>query len=945
MMNLNVSTLNLCLGLPSKKDSVTELLRRNNVNVCCLQETEIPKNFPEKVLDCGGYTLELELNSDKKRAGIYLQNDLNYVRRDDLEKEDFHIVIVDVFTNVKIRIINVYRSFRPPNRMTPDAFFVEQIKILSNALCNNCFVMGDFNLDARMSNRQDYLRKEPLKLLNDFALDNNLSQIIEFCTWSRTINGIKKESLLDHVYVNNPAVVNSVTFETPLFGDHVLIIVSLNMRSIASNPVSRKRSWLSYSNMKLKMLINAALAAENIKWCDLNVQEHWNALELVILENVDTCAPLVDIKVNRTNSMTKIPSSIKNKLNVRKRLLKMDRLRSTNVNAIRIRALNVEIKSFFVGAKTISVRRAAMGSKVNLWKAVKVAKNLNSDSIPTNLTLGGVHVTECRVAESFGNYFSQKINTNVGMTVVDSDGVYNGKCKLIVQNRNFMQKSDVELCMADLKNKNSEGYDRIPVCCLLDAREPLLNPMADLFSKIYSTGKIPEQWKVSKIIPTHKKGSKNIIENYRPIANLCSGSKIFEKLILKQIHYLESTNKLDLTGKHQHGFKRNKSTATAGALLQSIISRAADDKCYVVMASLDLSMAFDMVNTNLLIKRLRIMGMPNDIINLIREWLVGRSFYVQVGEDCSRLFDSDVGTIQGSILGPVLYAIFVSPLFDIQSLINFADDNFCVIWNRDLASLIEDLEQRLEMIVKWLRDSGLVVNEAKTEICLFHTNDQPLVTIMLQDSEILSKKSMNVLGVTFDSKLNWSIHVANSISKANKALFALRLIKKFFTDTEMRTLLDYNFYSILYYNAVIRLTPTLRSDLKQNLLTASACALRSCLMNEGFDISFVNLHKIHNKCTPEQIMYYQMSLKLHKLMNEHNNHLSFEHVTIMDQIVCTSRQINFQTFKKFNTKIGLNTTANKLFPLNNMIGLDSLNLKFTHYKKLAKLQFLKNGNT
>ena len=156
------------------------------------------------------------------------------------------------------------------------------------------------------------------------------------------------------------------------------------------------------------------------------------------------------------------------------------------------------------------------------------------------------------------------------MAVVDSEGVYNGKCKLIVQNRNFMTRSDVEMCMSDLKNKKSEGYDRIPVCCILDAREPLLNPMADLFSKIYSTGKIPEQWKISKIIPTHKKGSKNEIENYRPIANLCSGSKVFEKLILKQIHYFETTNKLDLTGKHQHGFKRNKSTATAGALLQSI---------------------------------------------------------------------------------------------------------------------------------------------------------------------------------------------------------------------------------------------------------------------------------------------------------------------------------------------------------------------------------------
>ena len=357
---------------------------------------------------------------------------------------------------------------------------------------------------------------------------------------------------------------------------------------------------------------------------------------------------------------------------------------------------------------------------------------------------------------------------------------------------------DVRTCMADLKNKRSEGFDRIPVCCILDARESLLTQMSLLFEKIYATGKIPEQWKVSKIIPTHKKGSKTEIENYRPIANLCSASKVFEKLVLKQIHYLETTNKLDLTGKHQHGFKRNKSTATAAALLQSVISRAADDKCYVVMASLDLSMAFDMVNTNLLVKRLRIMGMPNDVINLIREWLIGRSFYVQVGQDCSTLFDSDVGTIQGSILGPVLYAIFVSPIFDIQNLVNFADDNFCVVWNKDLVLLIEDLERRLEMIVKWLKDSGLVVNESKTEICLFHSNDQPQIMVKLQGSAIQSKKFMNVLGVTFDSKLNWGIHVAKTISKAKKALYALKMIKKFFTKNEMRKLLDSNFYSILY---------------------------------------------------------------------------------------------------------------------------------------------------
>ena len=133
-------------------------------------------------------------------------------------------------------------------------------------------------------------------------------------------------------------------------------------------------------------------------------------------------------------------------------------------------------------------------------------------------------------------------------------------------------------CLSDLNSKKCEGLDRIPVCAIYDARHTLLAPFTALFDKIYNTCEIPEQWKVSKIIPIFKKGNKTEIENYRPIANLCSASKIFEKLILKQIQYLESTNKLDLTGKNQHGFKRSKSTATAGALLQSNLNMKGPNK-------------------------------------------------------------------------------------------------------------------------------------------------------------------------------------------------------------------------------------------------------------------------------------------------------------------------------------------------------------------------------
>ena len=96
------------------------------------------------------------------------------------------------------------------------------------------------------------------------------------------------------------------------------------------------------------------------------------------------------------------------------------------------------------------------------------------------------------------------------------------------------------------------------------------------------------------------------------------------------------------------------------------------------MASLDLSSALDVVNMDLLIKRLIIIWIPDDIVSLISVWLKNRSFYVMVGEDSSDVHLLDAGTVQGSILGPILYAIFVSPMFDLAKMTLFADDNYLV---------------------------------------------------------------------------------------------------------------------------------------------------------------------------------------------------------------------------------------------------------------------------
>ena len=116
-------------------------------------------------------------------------------------------------------------------------------------------------------------------------------------------------------------------------------------------------------------------------------------------------------------------------------------------------------------------------------------------------------------------------------------------------------------------------------------------------------------------------------------------------------------------------------------------------------------------------------------------------------------------------------------------------------------------------------------------------------------------------------------------------------------------------------------------------------------MHNSYEISFERLHVLNKKCTPNQNMFYQLALSLYKFYNVDELGLNFETITLIDQMIFTSRQLNFQILRNNKRRIGLNTTANKFYQLNNKISLDRFNLKFVHFKKIAKIQFLKYGKT
>ena len=225
------------------------------------------------------------------------------------------------------------------------------------------------------------------------------------------------------------------------------------------------------------------------------------------------------------------------------------------------------------------------------------------------------------------------------------------------------------------------------------------------------------------------------------------------------------------------------------------------------------------------------MGFPRDVLDLLEIWLRNRYFYIEANGANSVVSKSNIGTIQGSILGPVLYALFIRPLYDFEKLTTFADDNYIIERNNNKKIALEELGRRLEKIIKWLKDSGLKVNESKTELCIFHRKNNTEGTLTVDNIVVTSKNEMNVLGLTFDSRLSWAPQVSRAIKSANTSLQAVRMIKKYFTTLEITQLLTSNFYSRLYYGSEIWQIPKLNANCKKQLLTPSANALRLCDKN------------------------------------------------------------------------------------------------------------------
>ena len=917
-------------------DFVKNAITEYDLDILFIQEAELNKSFQEDLYSIQGYAMEACVTStgSKIRMVCFIKNGVNYVRK--VEKESNNILLLQIEADYQVQqVIGVYRAYKIEQEMGLHNRTKEMVKEMSDFIEENesCIILGDLNLDYAKKNCLDYRNRiiydEWLEMVEAF----DLKQVVEEVTWERLHANEIRMSILDHIYTNNQEIISRVLIEKQETSDHSLILVETEGQ--LGN--SKKYTTLKYQNWRhySKENLLATLRRENLDY-DLGAtsQQICDKLDNLLGKAVDKLTPTEERKV-RVNGT--IPSHIQTK----KRKLRNLHRRAKQTGSIdllrRCRKMEKEIKKEIQQSRKTKIRKEAELGGKNLWKAVRLAQNKPVGGLPDELKLpDGSRVKDNFVkAEEFSKYFEEKTKNIIASTNIDGEEIYNGRQKI---NGNYEESwitiEKVKRILDSLPAKRCYGYDRVPLVFLKDGSEVLAPIITDLMKKIYEEKRAPEQWKIARILPLHKKGRKEEIVNYRPISNLCSLSKVYEKLILMRVEEIGENEGVDITGDSQYRFKKNCGTETACLEIQSKIAAICDEGKCAAMSSLDLSAAFDVVNRPLLIRRLRVIGLPENIVTLIQDWLTDRMAYCEVGGVTSMMRMIEEGTIQGSILGPLLFAIFVSPLWDIIEATSFADDNYIINEGRDVVDSLQKCKETTEQAILWFKKSGLCVNEQKTEVCVFNRNDVGRHRLELNGLNIEVSKQIKVLGLIFDTKLTWFTQAMSAIEKANKVKQGIRLVSKYFTKEEMVKLSTGLFYSRLYYGARVWLHAGLSAIVKRKLWQASSRMLKIAQKDYNSEKSFQELHKESKRATPKMWCNYVHCCALYDVVVTGKPNVL--QCRLMENSLVEQRFQGLKFTKSNRLKIGANCLSNRVMYVSHKLNFNWLMYSKTMFKMQCK---------
>ena len=481
--------------------------------------------------------------------------------------------------------------------------------------------------------------------------------------------------------------------------------------------------------------------------------------------------------------------------------------------------------------KTLGLKITDESTLNEIWKQIQfiIKKQVNCGSLKIKSDSGLLEEPE-KVAQCLNIFFKDKPVKLVSK--INKSALINPNSKLAkkVEGLNLkfsLQPVDVQVVLkilSDLKPKTSCGLDGITSKILKMAKEELAGPLTIIINKSICSGEFPQEWKTSKLTPVLKKGDATVQSNYRPVALLSTPSMILEKVVKDQVEkFFEDNN---LLGQFQFGFRKNKSTISELLTLFETLQEAKEAGKHIGLILYDLSAAFDTVEPSVLVEKLKIYGFDYTSRKWMESYLMGRKQVTAVGDKQSQPVDIDIGTPQGSRLSPLLFLILMADLdlwVNESQLSNFADDTQSVL----IADSEEELRRKAlresEAVVSHFSANNLVNNPDKAALLYNKKGKASNIVMEIAGEEIssvdqnatkISDRSEKLLGLQVAPSLDWGLHIEHVTKKLNHRLYLLRRLRDKIPLSNLVTVAEAIFVSIIRYGIAVYLRPRLHDDPK-----------------------------------------------------------------------------------------------------------------------------------
>ena len=423
--------------------------------------------------------------------------------------------------------------------------------------------------------------------------------------------------------------------------------------------------------------------------------------------------------------------------------------------------------------------------------------------------------------------------------------------------------------ISGLKPKTSTGIDNISNKLLKFVKNVIFEPLSIIINQMLKLGIFPDLLKLSKVVPLYKKDDDSNLSNYRPISLLSSISKIFEKVLLEQLTtYLDNNN---LIHNHQYGFRKRHSTEYAALHIVDYLNYGMDLKRTPINLYLDLSKAFDSLSHKTLIGKLKHYGICDVALKLMKSYLENRKQYVQFDTCTSDMKSIRNGVPQGSILGPLLFLIYINDFPNSSKLFNFlmyADDTtlFCCLEDIKFDNKELVLNNELQRVHSWLKANRLSLNVKKTKYMLFRKQkrtDIRELNLRISNDAIQPVDDFNFLGLHINSKLNWETHT-NVISKRmSRAVGVMKKLQIVCPKTILLTI--YNALILPHINYCL-LSWGSASAVK-TIFTIQKRAIRA-ISSAGYNAHTEPLFKFFNVLKVEDIYNYRLLVLYYNLKHK-----------------------------------------------------------------------------